>query len=66
MSQKTETFPIEKSDAEWRQQLDPAQYQVLRKHGTERAGASPLNAEKRPGMFICATSPRAGTRLSSS
>ncbi len=54
MSQKTETYPIEKSDAEWRQQLDPAQYQVLRKHGTERAGTSPLNTEKRPGTFTCA------------
>ena len=54
MSQKTETFPIEKSDTEWRQQLDPAQYRVLRKHSTERAGTSPLNAEKRPGTFICA------------
>ena len=54
MSQKTESYPVEKSDAEWRQQLDPAQYQVLRKHGTERAGTSPLNSEKRPGTFICA------------
>jgi peptide-methionine (R)-S-oxide reductase len=54
MSKKTETFPVEKSDAEWRQQLDPAQYQVLRKHSTERAGTSPLNLEKRPGTFICA------------
>ena len=54
MSTKTETFAIEKSDAEWRQQLDPAQYQVLRKHSTERAGTSPLNAEKRPGTFVCA------------
>ena len=54
MSNKTETFPVEKSDAEWRQQLDPGQYQVLRKHGTERAGTSPLNQEKRPGTFICA------------
>ncbi len=54
MSKKTETFPVEKSDAEWRQQVDPAQYQVLRKHSTERAGTSPLNFEKRPGTFICA------------
>ena len=54
MSKKSETFPVEKSDAEWRQQLDPAQYQVLRKHSTERAGTSPLNLEKRPGTFICA------------
>jgi peptide-methionine (R)-S-oxide reductase len=54
MSKKTETFPIEKSDEEWRQQLDPQQYSVLRKHGTERAFTSPLNDEKRKGSFVCA------------
>ena len=42
------------SDAEWRKRLNPQQYDVLRKHGTERAGTSPLNAEKRHGRFICA------------
>jgi peptide-methionine (R)-S-oxide reductase len=47
-------FEIEKSDAEWRTQLTPAQYDVLRKHGTERAGTSPLNHEKRKGTFACA------------
>src|SRR5689334_15745525 len=47
-------FPVSHSDEEWRQKLAPAQYQVLRKHGTERAGTSPLNAEKRAGTFICA------------
>ena len=47
-------FEIEKSDAEWRSMLTPAQYEVLRKHGTERAGSSPLNTEKRKGMFACA------------
>ena len=41
------------SDAEWRKRLTPEQYEVLRKHGTERAGTSPLNAEKRHGKFIC-------------
>lgn len=45
---------IDKSDAEWRTQLSPEQYDVLRKHGTERAGTSPLNHEKRHGMFHCA------------
>jgi len=50
----TETFPVQKSDAEWKQQLDPLQYQVLRKHSTERAGTSPLNHEKRAGTFVCA------------
>ena len=48
------TFPVTHSDEEWRRKLAPAQYQVLRKHGTERAGTSPLNAEKRAGTFICA------------
>src|SRR5436305_2116364 len=45
---------IERSDEEWRRLLSPAQYDVLRKHGTERAGTSPLNAEKRKGTFACA------------
>jgi peptide-methionine (R)-S-oxide reductase len=43
-----------KSDEEWRNSLTPEQYQVLRGHGTERAGTSPLNAEKRAGVFLCA------------
>lgn len=47
-------FEIEKSDEEWRRLLTPAQYDVLRKHGTERPGTSPLNAEKRKGTFACA------------
>ena len=54
MSKKTETFPIQKSEEEWRRQLDPLQYNVLRKHSTERAFTSPLNDEKRPGLFLCA------------
>ncbi len=45
---------IEKTDAEWRAALSPEAYRVLREHGTERAGTSPLNAEKRKGMFACA------------
>lgn len=54
MSKKTETYPVQKSEEEWRQQLDPLQYNVLRKHSTERAFTSPLNDEKRPGVFVCA------------
>ena len=42
------------SDAEWRKRLTPAQYNVLRNHGTERPGSSPLNKEHRKGTFACA------------
>jgi len=43
-----------KTDAEWKKELSPEAYHVLREHGTERAGTSPLNHEKRQGMFYCA------------
>jgi len=42
------------SDAEWQKRLTPEQYNILRKHGTERAGTSSLNQEKRKGTFACA------------
>ena len=42
------------TDADWRKRLDPQQYDVLRKHGTERPGTSALNQEKRKGVFECA------------
>ena len=44
---------IEKTDDEWRKTLTPEQFHVLREHGTERAGTSPLNHEKREGTFVC-------------
>jgi peptide-methionine (R)-S-oxide reductase len=44
---------ITKTDAEWKHQLSPEAYHVTREHGTERAGTSPLNHEKREGMFHC-------------
>jgi peptide-methionine (R)-S-oxide reductase len=47
-------FPMEKTDEEWRSELAPDAYRVLRKHGTEPAGTSPLNHEKREGLFLCA------------
>ena len=46
--------PMNKNESEWRAQLSDEQYHVLREHGTERAGSSPLNAEKRAGVFRCA------------
>jgi peptide-methionine (R)-S-oxide reductase len=42
------------SEAEWKQRLSPAAFRVLRQEGTEAAGSSPLNAEKRKGIFHCA------------
>ena len=42
-----------KTDAEWKTVLSPEAYRVTRQHGTERAFTSPLNDEKRPGMFTC-------------
>jgi peptide-methionine (R)-S-oxide reductase len=44
---------VVKTDAEWRAMLTPEQYYVARQHGTERAGTSPLNKEKREGVFAC-------------
>jgi peptide-methionine (R)-S-oxide reductase len=49
-----ETFPVRKSEAAWREALSPEAFRVLREHGTERPGTSPLNAEKRAGTFACA------------
>ena len=48
------TEPLKLSKDEWRKRLDKAQYNVLRDEGTERAGTSSLNAEKRPGVYACA------------
>lgn len=52
--QSQDEFPIQRTEAEWRALLSPMAYKVLREHGTERAGTSPLNAEKREGRFLCA------------
>ena len=63
MSQATaesnDEFPFNLPDAEWRKRLTPEQYSVMRAHGTERAGTSPLNAEKRKGVYHCAGCNRA-------
>ena len=47
-------FEVELDEAEWRRRLTPEQFQVLRKHATERAGTSPLDRERRAGRFHCA------------
>jgi peptide-methionine (R)-S-oxide reductase len=48
------TNEVAMTDEEWQRKLTPEQFRVLRKHGTERAGTSPLNKEKRAGVFTCA------------
>jgi peptide-methionine (R)-S-oxide reductase len=53
-AQALEKFEIEKTDAEWRAQLTPQQYEILRKEGTERPWTSPLLKEHRKGTFACA------------
>ena len=50
----TEQFEVQHSATEWKAKLTPEQFRVLREHGTERAGTSPLNYEKRSGTFSCA------------
>jgi peptide-methionine (R)-S-oxide reductase len=48
------TFPVAMSEEEWRRKLTAAQYRVLREHGTERAGSSPLDKEYADGVYHCA------------
>jgi peptide-methionine (R)-S-oxide reductase len=48
------TVSVEKSNEEWKHELTPEQYGVLREQGTERAGTSALNHEKRAGLYRCA------------
>jgi peptide-methionine (R)-S-oxide reductase len=49
-----EDFEVAKTEQEWRRTLTSEQFQVLREHGTEPPGASPLDREKRDGTFACA------------
>jgi peptide-methionine (R)-S-oxide reductase len=53
-SADAKTFEVTRTDDEWRKLLSPAQYRVLRGHGTERPFSSPLDSEKRKGVFACA------------
>jgi peptide-methionine (R)-S-oxide reductase len=55
MTTTTDTVDFKKlTDADWRERLTATQYSILRQHGTERPGSSPLNHEKRKGTFACA------------
>lgn len=48
------TFKIQRSAAEWKKRLGPARYRIMRLEGTERPYSSPLDGEKRAGVFACA------------
>jgi peptide-methionine (R)-S-oxide reductase len=49
-----ETFTVNKTDAEWKAQLSPEEYRVLRHEGTERAFSSDLNDNHKKGTYVCA------------
>ncbi|GBD50639.1 peptide-methionine (R)-S-oxide reductase MsrB [Methylopila sp. Yamaguchi] len=48
-----EVYEVTRTDEEWRALLTPEQYQVMRRHGTERPGSCSLLREKRAGVFAC-------------
>ena len=48
------TYPVSRTEAEWKKLLTPEQFHVMRQHGTERPGSCALNHEKRKGVFVCA------------
>lgn len=54
MNTQNNSFEINKTEEEWKASLTPEQFRVLRKHGTERAGTSPLDKQYGKGTFKCA------------
>ena len=54
LSAAANRFEVTRTPAEWRRRLGPERYRILREAGTERAGTSPLNQEKRRGTYLCA------------
>jgi len=52
-SEAAETFEVTKTEAEWKRILTPQQFDVLRKHGTERPRSSPLDANEAAGTYLC-------------
>jgi peptide-methionine (R)-S-oxide reductase len=54
MAASQEQFTVTKTEGEWQKELTPEQFKVLRKHGTERAGSSPLDKQYGKGLYICA------------
>ncbi len=53
-SVEAKSFPVRRTEAQWRAKLTTAEFRVLREESTERAYSSPLDTEKRAGTFVCA------------
>ncbi len=53
-AQAHKSFPVTRTNAQWRARLTRAEYRILREAGTERAYSSPLDKENRKGTFVCA------------
>lgn len=51
---RTEGYKVQKTEDEWKAELSPIQYDILRRGGTENPGFSVLEKEKRSGTFRCA------------
>lgn len=54
MTKQSKPFDVTKTESEWKQDLTPEQFRVLRQHGTERAGTSPLDKNYQAGIYQCA------------
>jgi len=53
MTSSTDSFPVAKTDEEWKQELDPTRYAILREAATERPWSGALLDEKRTGVYTC-------------
>jgi peptide-methionine (R)-S-oxide reductase len=54
MTTSENQYEIQKTEQEWKDVLTPEEFKVLRKHGTERAGTSPLDKVYDDGTYLCA------------
>ncbi|MBU3822347.1 peptide-methionine (R)-S-oxide reductase MsrB [Flavobacteriaceae bacterium XHP0103] len=50
---ESSAYKVTKTEAEWKAQLTPIEYYVLREEGTERAFTSPLNSNYKEGTYVC-------------
>jgi peptide-methionine (R)-S-oxide reductase len=54
MTTSENQYEVQKTEQEWKETLTPEEFKVLRKHGTERAGTSPLDKVYEEGTYLCA------------